>query len=183
MKRSVGFISLAAALLLSTAALANTVDIYEGATKIGSLTDGSVSVTFLGYTAPTVLDNVPTPYQAITADFNPSTLLSKANDYFGTTFGADNRTNGNGGSMSFDIATNYFSLTFGQQRNAFFQNLSGGVLHLTYTTVRGEGAGLSHYDTFAAAAVPGPIVGAGLPGLVMALGGLIAWRRRRMAAG
>jgi hypothetical protein len=183
MKRSVGFISLAAALLLSTAALANTVDIYEGATKIGSLTDGSVSVTFLGYTAPTVLDNVPAPYQAITADFNPSILLSKANDYFGTTFGADNRTSGNGGSMSFDIATNYFSLTFGQQRNAFFQNLSGDVLHLTYTTVRGEGAGLSHYDTFAAAAVPGPIVGAGLPGLVIALGGLIAWRRRRMAAG
>lgn len=36
--------------------------------------------------------------------------------------------------------------------------------------------------TFDAAAVPGPMVGAGVPGLLMALGGFIAWRRRRLTA-
>lgn len=33
--------------------------------------------------------------------------------------------------------------------------------------------------TIEAAAVPGPIAGAGIPGLLMAFGGLVAWRRRR----
>jgi hypothetical protein len=33
-----------------------------------------------------------------------------------------------------------------------------------------------------AAPVPGPVVGAGLPGLLMTLAGFVAWRRRRAAA-
>ena len=38
--------------------------------------------------------------------------------------------------------------------------------------------GLPSAFAFDVQAVPGPVVGAGLPSLVMALGGLIAWRRR-----
>jgi hypothetical protein len=41
---------------------------------------------------------------------------------------------------------------------------------------------VGQFSVTATAPVPGPIVGAGLPGLVMAFAGLIAWRRRRMAA-
>lgn len=36
--------------------------------------------------------------------------------------------------------------------------------------------------TLEAAAVPGPVLGAGLPGLAMAFGGLLAWHRRRNQA-
>ena len=121
---------------------------------MGTLSDGGASVTFLGYISPLTLDNVA-PFIAVTTTVNPAneaTLTPIANTWFGTTFAVsdDHRTNISGGGdlAVFDISTTFFSLTIGQQQTAFFQNQSGGVLHLTYTSLPGEGGGLSHYDQF-----------------------------------
>jgi hypothetical protein len=59
---------------------------------------------------------------------------------------------------------------------------ASGELALYYWDSNNDDNTGSIAATISASAVPGPIVGAGLPGLVMALGGLIAWRRRRMEA-
>lgn len=57
--------------------------------------------------------------------------------------------------------------------------------NMAFANIRADGPNWTSVNfrdaTFSAtiSPVPGPIVGAGIPGVVMALGGLIAWRRRR----
>lgn len=192
MRHCARFIALAAALLLSPAAYANTVTIFTGSVQQGTLSDLGGSVTFLGYTAPNVLDS-SSPFEANTTTVNPAdpgTLVPIANNWFNTTFAVtdEHRTSGGGAlSLVLDIETLYFSLTLGQNQTAFFLNETSGPLHLTYTGLPGGGNGVSHYSEYGAAlAVPGPIVGAGLPGLLMALGGLVMLvrgRRDRSATG
>jgi hypothetical protein len=88
-------------------------------------------------------------------------------------------------SNPFTVNTEYFSMKFGNDW-AFFHNDSGVPLTFIYTAAPGQGAGLSHYVTFGDPVqvneVPGPVLGAGLPGAIMAFGGLLAWYRRRKAS-
>jgi hypothetical protein len=60
-------------------------------------------------------------------------------------------------------------------------NATGQLSLYYWDSNNGDNTG-SIAANISASAVPGPIAGAGLPGVVMVLGGLIAWRRRRMAA-
>ena len=76
-----------------------------------------------------------------------------------------------GGSGIFFLVGTNFSNT---------ANATGQLALYYWDSNNGDNSG-SIVATISASAVPGPIVGADLPGLVMALGGLIAWRRRRMA--
>ena len=60
-------------------------------------------------------------------------------------------------------------------------NASGQLSLYYWDSNNGDNTG-SISANISASAVPGPIAGAGLSGVIMVLGGLIAWRRRRMAA-
>lgn len=94
---------------------------------------------------------------------NSGTVTLSAFDIFGNFLGStsdtDDKPPGQGPILSLNLAGIHSVSFSGTTGTVGFDNFQFGEL--------------------TAAAVPGPIVGAGIPGVVMAFGGLLAWRRRR----
>jgi hypothetical protein len=133
--------------------------------NIGGITQ-TVSVPFLSSLVLNYNDNLDSSRaqaEALTSAFNISTQL------------AENISGSAAGAFIPRSLTSPFSFTGGVGTGFFrFTDAAGVVTQALFTPTQ--------VSMSEVAAVPGPIVGAGLPGLVMALGGLIAWRRRRNQA-
>jgi hypothetical protein len=143
------------------------VDSYFFALNSSVETFVDTSVTFSGAVLGLIYKDGPDPYGANPGPFNPLFTASNFLGAIGTTYNFN--TAACGTFCGFEIVPSPDSDAASFSGNtAFFHNDYG---------IPGDFARIIVADP--PAPVPGPIVGAGLPGLILASGGLLGWWRRR----
>ena len=180
-----GLISLFA-MAAAQGALANTINVHDDANPV--IIDSTVSsgaandVVIMGFVKPfNIINNLSSTDadEIQLPNSNPATELATLNNLIQPDIIGAVQICGSGGlpacGLSIIIKTLYFSMKFGRD-TAFFKNVSGQPITLTFTT--GQASGLSHVTVYGGDFTPTIPAPAALPLLLTGIAGL-GWLSRR----